>query len=345
VALLDSRNPLNDPRGQELLQVLAGLYRNEREAFAFVEQYGIRHFPSPGRTARQLWHRLIEIAANEPPLLRTLVRGALAQFPSNPSAAFLNGLLDDTGVAITARLPVAFDDSVKNHEALLFSDDLTMPVGRIQRFLTSISLVLLKAPSVCLLRLSTQHGEFVGTGFKIARELVLSNHHVLCPRGNPALEVHADFNFDVDETGASTISVPLMGDARSIVGDRARDWAVVRVKGMDPNWPEIELTSTRTVSRGEPAFILQHPKGQRKRLGFVRNTISDVDLVGGVARYLTDTQPGSSGAPVFDANGHCIAIHHAGGTPHEVLGRPPVSKNEGVLVQGIAAALKERNLL
>ena len=50
---------------------------------------------------------------------------------------------------------------------------------------------------------------------------------------------------------------------------------------------------------GDRAFIVQHPDGQQKRLGFVRNMITAVtdDRV----QYLTDTQPGSSGAPVFDA--------------------------------------------
>ena len=89
---------------------------------------------------------------------------------------------------------------------------------------------------------------------------------------------------------------------------------------------------------GDLAYILQHPGGQQKRLGFVRNMISDVTP--GVVRYLTDTEPGSSGAPVFDASGRVIALHHKGGTPQEVLGKPPVAKNEGIRISRVLERLK-----
>jgi V8-like Glu-specific endopeptidase len=69
----------------------------------------------------------------------------------------------------------------------------------------------------------------------------------------------------------------------------------------------------------------------------VRNTISDVSDA--VVRYLTDTEPGSSGAPVFDTAGRLIALHHAGGRPVEVAGKPPVSKNEGIRISRVLERL------
>lgn len=82
-----------------------------------------------------------------------------------------------------------------------------------------------------------------------------------------------------------------------------------------------------------PAYIIQHPGGVRKRLGFVRNHISYVD--DRVVQYLTDTQTGSSGAPVLDAAGNVIAVHHASGRPQEVAGKPPTNKNEGIRISRI----------
>ncbi|MEU4445450.1 hypothetical protein AB0K14_26485 [Actinosynnema sp. NPDC050801] len=55
--------------------------------------------------------------------------------------------------------------------------------------------------------------------------------------------------------------------------------------------------------------------------------------------YLTDTQVGSSGAPVFNATGDLIAVHHAGGRPQEVAGKPLMRKNEGIRASRIASAL------
>jgi V8-like Glu-specific endopeptidase len=70
----------------------------------------------------------------------------------------------------------------------------------------------------------------------------------------------------------------------------------------------------------------------------VRNQISGVD--DRVVHYLTDTETGSSGSPVFDAAGRLIALHHAGGRPQEVLGRPPTAKNEGIRIEQITAGLR-----
>jgi V8-like Glu-specific endopeptidase len=64
-----------------------------------------------------------------------------------------------------------------------------------------------------------------------------------------------------------------------------------------------------------------------------------------VVRYLTDTEPGSSGAPVFDTAGRLIALHHAGGRPVEVAGKPPVAKNEGIRISRVAERLSTNNIL
>jgi V8-like Glu-specific endopeptidase len=56
-----------------------------------------------------------------------------------------------------------------------------------------------------------------------------------------------------------------------------------------------------------------------------------------VVHYLSDTQQGSSGSPVLDAQGRIIALHHAGGRPQEVAGRPPLRRNEGIRIERVQA--------
>jgi endonuclease G len=63
-----------------------------------------------------------------------------------------------------------------------------------------------------------------------------------------------------------------------------------------------------------------------------------------VLHYITDTDAGSSGSPVFDAGGQLIAVYHAGGRPESVLGRLPLRKNEGVRISQIASDLTARRV-
>jgi V8-like Glu-specific endopeptidase len=69
----------------------------------------------------------------------------------------------------------------------------------------------------------------------------------------------------------------------------------------------------------------------------VRNTITEVKAE--VVHYLTDTQQGSSGAPVFDSAGKIVALHHSGGSPVSVVGKPPLCKNEGILIARVVSRL------
>jgi hypothetical protein len=105
----------------------------------------------------------------------------------------------------------------------------------------------------------------------------------------------------------------------------------------EQEWPILALDAAPPPQIGDLAYILPHPGAQQKRLGFVRNMISDID--DRVVQYLTDTEPGSSGAPVFDTAGRLIALHHAGGRPVEVAGKPPVSKNEGIRISRVLSWL------
>jgi S1-C subfamily serine protease len=344
--------PFHKPEGQELLRVMVALYRTEREAIALVEQHGIDPGDVvPGLSPRQLWHQLLQMG-NAHGVTRAFVQAARNQHPNNPRATFLDLLLTDRPAPVSAEpvdasgAPPPFisgSDKVSEPEALLFFDDLTMPVGKVPALMKTLERVLVNVPSVCLLRVSNGLGEFVGTGFKISATRILTNEHVLFPKKQKAVNVHVDFMFDVDVNGASTTIVSRVGDVATIEADRPDDWGVITVAGMDPTWPIIDLSSAPAPNVGDLTYILQHPGGQRKRLGFVRNTISGVD--DRVVHYLTDTEPGSSGAPVFDTMGRCVALHHAGGEPQTVLGKPPVSKNEGIRISRVHAALKAKNLI
>ncbi|MER2266120.1 trypsin-like peptidase domain-containing protein [Methylobacterium oxalidis] len=339
--------PFDKPMAQELVRVMAGLYRTEREAFAATQPFGIDPLDvTPNLAPLNLWWELLRKLAIMG-TVRQAVAAARDQFPNNPRASFLSALLADTTAPLDAA-PVdtkgpGFDDRVSQPEALLFFDDLTMPAGKVPNLIETLRRMTANAPAVCLLRVQNEIGSFFGTGFRIGKSLVLTNHHVLFPRGKVAADVHADFGFDVDVQGAALPVTSLPGTAETIEGEKKDDWAVVEVNGMPDDWPVLDLVNAPVPKPGDLAYILQHPNAQQKRLGFVRNMISEVD--DGVVRYLTDTEPGSSGAPVFDEQGRLIALHHAGGRPVEVAGKPPVAKNEGIRISRVLERLKATGVL
>jgi hypothetical protein len=343
--------PFQKPAAQELLRTLVALYRTEREVIALVERFGIA--PDGlvlGVSVRNLWHEVLQQSAIQG-VTRQIVAAARDQYPNNPRAPFLLALLADKECPVSAEPTDATGAAAPflrgsaeptTPEALLFFDDLTLPCGRVPALIETLNRVLASVPSVCLLRVANLFGEFFGTGFRIGPNLILTNEHVLFPKKERAVSIQADFGFDIDPSGASLPVTSLAGDPATMVGMREDDWAVFQLAGMQPGWPILDLTAPAPKA-GDLAYILQHPGGQRKRLGFVRNTISDVD--DRVVHYLTDTEPGSSGSPVFDAAGRLIALHHAGGDPVERAGKPPVRKNEGIAIGRVLAGLKAKGLM
>ena len=344
--------PFHKPMAQELLRTMLALYPNPAAAEALVVQNGIDAADIiPNQTPRQLWRQLLTLG-NIRGVTRDIVQAARQEFPKSPRAAFLDSALAEATVAVSAEpttangQPAPFidgTDTVTKPEALLFFDDLTMPVGEVPGLIATLNGLMSQAPSVCLLRVTSPAGQFLGTGFRISDKLILTNEHVLFPHQEQATKVVADFLFDVDANGLALAGTSLPGDVATIAGDRDDDWAVIAVDGMDAAWPIVPLDGGSAPATGDRAFILQHPGGQRKRLGFVRNTIGDV--TDRVVHYLTDTEPGASGSPVFDARSRCIALHHAGGEPQVVAGRPPVSKNEGIRISRVRDGLQAKGLL
>jgi V8-like Glu-specific endopeptidase len=158
--------------------------------------------------------------------------------------------------------------------------------------------------------------------------------------GALATAVTAQFGYEDDGAGHPLSGEMVLCNVATIVDDQAYDWGVIRAaQPLKAGWPIVKLSEAGQPVVNDPAFIIQHPGADSKRLGFVRNQVSSFD--DRVVQYLTDTQQGSSGSPVFDSQGRLIALHHAGGRPQEFLGRAPVKKNEGIrisrVVEGLAA--------
>ena len=88
---------------------------------------------------------------------------------------------------------------------------------------------------------------------------------------------------------------------------------------------------------GEFVTIVQHPRGEKKQVALRENRI--VDNLDRFVHYSADTEPGSSGSPVFNDQWEVIALHHASvrAPEHTEFGGV---LNEGIRVSAILGAVK-----
>jgi V8-like Glu-specific endopeptidase len=299
------------------------------------------------------WRETFTEAVNQG-ALRTLVQNAHDSLnPASPVRQTLATILADKPIAdpepSTASGKPNFikgSSEITNDEALLYRDDLTLQIGRVPALIKVLQMMLKYSPSVCKLTLDINGHPQFGTAFRIGDDLLLTNWHVLhkSPEETVATTVNAEFGYEDNGTGGILPATIIECDETTIVANKADDWAVIRTKTqMDAAWPIIKLSEAVAPKLNTSAYIIQHPNGDRKRIGFVRNQVNYFDA--NVVHYLTDTQEGSSGAPVFNAAGQLIALHHRGGDPQEVLGRPPTKKNEGIRISRITEGLTANNIV
>jgi len=334
------------PEARELHVALCEIYPTPKAAMFAAVTAGLNPaFLNPDQPAYLLWMDILVMSATNG-RTAALVKEVASQNPTSPRRPFFDSLVSGQSIVKDAQPRTAQGDAifltgstvVTEPEALLFHDDLTMTMGRVPWLIGVLQRLQTLASSVCRLETTIPGDGQYGTAFRIAGDLLLTNWHVVNFGATPATKVVAEFGYEDDAQGNGLATTTVNCAAAPVAGDAAEDWAVVRVQSaLAATIPIVKLSTGVAPVVSAPAFVIQHPAGQRKRVAFVRNQITE--LVGQVVHYLSDTQAGSSGAPVFDDQGRIVALHRAGGVPQEVAGKPPLKKNEGVLISRVAQAI------
>ena len=184
-----------------------------------------------------------------------------------------------------------------------------------------------------------------GTGSLVSPQLMLTNHHVLSDR-DAAANSQVEFNYQdsLDGSAVKTQKFELDPDAFFIADDRL-DFALVAVSaGPDALAqfgfnPLIEAEGKAIV--GEFVTIIQHPRGLKKQVALRDNRIVDIPEL--FLHYAADTEPGSSGSPVFNDQWEIVGLHHASQAVAKALDKSGFL-NEGIRISRILAFLKEAQL-
>ena len=192
-------------------------------------------------------------------------------------------------------------------------------------------------------------GGWHGTGFLVGSKLLLTNHHVMNSIA-VARETRCQFNYLTGPDGRAEahIEYRVLPDELFLTSpyQTGLDYTFVAVEpAAAAQFGTVDLErAAYVVHPGDFANIIQHPQGRYQEVVLHENEV--LNDTGTVLHYVSDTDYGSSGSPVFDNNWRLIALHHARQPNHKGLqvssGMPPKYLNEGIKISTIATDLEQR---
>lgn len=170
-------------------------------------------------------------------------------------------------------------------------------------------------------RIETGPNEPLGTGFLIGPDHVLTCHHVIAGRPLSLLKFRFDTRVMDDKTVTGRVVVPGMNETDlGMASSVTLDFAVIRLAekvgteplSMSPDAPPRRWQTLKPVDIriSDSLSVLQHPNGSE--LVFAAGGVTG--LHGDFVQYAVDTEPGSSGAPVFNTDWKVVALHRNAGS-------------------------------
>jgi V8-like Glu-specific endopeptidase len=192
--------------------------------------------------------------------------------------------------------------------------------------------------TVARIRVVTSDGaESFGTGFLVGPGILITNRHVLdqSDLGKDSLltivaSAVAEFDVEIIPEEIAPGKTRL-ASSRPVVFRLAPqtllltdDWneldyvlIALESKSLDGQhdineygYNRLSADMGKTVT-GEPVFIIQHPNGESKKVSLLNNRMMIRDEKSSYLYYEADTEPGSSGSPVFNRQWEVVALHHS----------------------------------
>lgn len=182
-------------------------------------------------------------------------------------------------------------------------------------------------------------GSWSGTGFLVGPGVLCTNHHVINSR-DVANRSRALFDFAATSDGnvKSVATFRLRPDllfwTSPVVGTDGKgglDATFVAVQGDPGAVFGVNPLLRQSFAAGDQELlnIVQHPSGRLKEVALRENKL--VFQNSQVIHYKSDTEPGSSGAPVYNDAWELLALHHAAKGKF----------NEGIKFSAIASAIEQ----
>lgn len=168
-----------------------------------------------------------------------------------------------------------------------------------------------------------------GTGWLIAPNLLLTNHHVIEARERKEGKIsHQDFctqakgavvRFDFNDNSENYVEFQSI---ELIDANEELDYALLSIgnesiltqneRKLLSDWGFLKVASSQPeLIKGTNLNIIQHPGGRPKELAIRTNFYLNTTRKRHRLHYLSDTEGGSSGSPIFNDNWEVIGLHRA----------------------------------
>ena len=326
-----------------------------QEIVKFVTQAGIPagniDFGGAGGGASLIWFNVLKYT-NDIGKVEDLVREVLKKYPDDP---YLLAYLDtvktnyDLGPDIKDKIwkgPAinAEANGSPNLEKIIEEESTLLPIHFLARGIER---------SHCVARIAIpvdDHHIAVGTGFLTTNNILITNNHVI---ESIAQAKKASIFFKYEETARG---LPLQPKVYKLAPEEAfitsADYDCTAVKVIkDPEGdPELKEPNEEfgsitlqeqpdNLKRGDFVNIIQHPGGRHKQIGLYHNVVAYADQL--IVQYLTDTEPGSSGSPVFNSNWEVVALHNSGGMLLEPHSAKRYLRNQGININKVIGVVGE----
>lgn len=315
--------------------LLAGLYPLTEDSYRIVDAAGLpKSHIAFSRRSIDNWHAILSEAEKRNKVL-ALIEAARADFPENEALAQAErGELSNVNGPILGKdLTWKPAPNADPFEKVIGSQSSLVPVSFLE-------LGLQRARSVGRVVLASGG---LGSGFLVDNNLLLTNHHVI-RSADEARTARVEFNYQQNLAGLPLAAVALSFDPdQGFATSQQDDWTAIRMQGAaNAEWGAIPLEPAE-VAVNDRVNIIQHPGGRLKQLSFYHNVVAYADAKR--IQYLTDTEPGSSGSPVFDPHWRLVAVHHSGGWIPEPATNTLVFRNEGIGIGCVIEGLRQHGLL
>lgn len=321
------------PQDTYVREILNGKYLTTQEITRVVNEAGIPqnqvHFDAG--PSIDVWHDVVKKAKLHGKVEK-LIDVAIKDFPDDPMLERLKAGQFTSVVPDRPKEGLDWQptDNVENLEKIMGEQSTLLPISFLE-------VGLQKSRSVCLV---VREDGLTGSGFLTQSNLLITNHHVL-ETADQAKKAKIHFNVQKTATGLDRPAAiyELAPQGTGFATSKPHDWSIVKVAGdANAHWGAIPVAEKK-VKKNDRVIIIQHPGGGPKAIALYHNLVTYAD--DNRIQYLTDTNPGSSGSPVFDSQWDLIAIHHSGGWLREPGSKQELFRNEGIPIKQLLTGAQE----